>query len=214
MKRKITAIKTQKRNSQRVNIYLDGEFAFGLSRIVAARLQIGKELDKEKIVSLKAQDQEEKAYQRVLNYLSYRLRSEQEVRQFLKRHEFSDLTIDAVIQRLHSSGLVDDHMFAELWVENRLEFRPRGRRALAAELRQKGINNNIIDDVLHDIDDNEVALQLAQKQASKYEQLDWQEFRRKLSAYLARRGFYYQTIAPIVKQIWSELEITSVSQSE
>jgi regulatory protein len=109
---------------------------------------------------------------------------------------------------------VDDHQFAETWVENRLEFRPRSRRALAVELRQKGIASEIIDDVLCDIDDDEIAHHLAQKQAHKYQQSDWQEFYRKMSAYLARRGFYYRTITPIVKQIWSELETNSVGQSD
>ena len=83
MAKKITALKLQKRNKDRVNVYLDDEFAFGLSRIVAAWLRTGQELTEEKIAELQAQDNVEVALQRALNFLSYRPRSEEEVRRNL-----------------------------------------------------------------------------------------------------------------------------------
>ena len=86
MERKITALQAQKRNPQRVNVYLDGEFAFGLSRITAAWLQIGQVLSEEKIVELQAADEIEVAYQKALHYLSFRTRSEDEVRKNLRKN--------------------------------------------------------------------------------------------------------------------------------
>ncbi len=80
MTMKITAIEPQQRNPQRVNVYLDGAFAFGLTRITAAWLQVGQEISEEKIASLQAEDANEIAYQKALHFLSYRPRSSREIR--------------------------------------------------------------------------------------------------------------------------------------
>jgi regulatory protein len=98
--RRITALKLQKRNKERVNVYLDGEFAFGLARIVAAWLQVGQELDEEKIAALLAQDGVEVAYQRALKFISYRPRSEKEVEDNLKKHDVPTDTIELIMGRL------------------------------------------------------------------------------------------------------------------
>ena len=87
--KKITAITVQKKNPDRVNIYLDGEFAFGVARITAAWLKNGDLLSEEKIARLLAEDEREWAYQQSLLYLSYRARSEKEIRQNLRKHEVS-----------------------------------------------------------------------------------------------------------------------------
>jgi regulatory protein len=205
MERKITALKTQKRNHQRVNVHLDGEFAFGLSMITAAWLEIGQVLGDDKIRQLQEADEIEIAYQKSLNYLSYRSRSEKEVSDNLRKHKFSNEVIQDVIDRLRRNQLVDDHDFARIWVENRSDFRPRGRRALSVELHRKGIQKDIIDEVLQDLDEDELAFQAAIKQSRKYQGLDWEGFRKKMVAFLARRGFGYGVAAPIVKKIWSEV---------
>lgn len=205
MERKITALKTQKRNHQRVNVYLDGEFAFGLSRIAAAWLEIDQVLGDEKIREIQAADEIEVAYQKALNFLSYRPRSEREVQDNLRKHNFPDDVIQDVIDRLRRNRLVDDNDFARLWVENRSDFRPRGRRALSAELRRKGIQAKIIDSVLEDLDEGELAYQAAFKQSRKYQGLAWEAYRTKMIAFLARRGFSYGVAAPVVKKVWSEV---------
>ncbi|MBS1250084.1 MAG: Regulatory protein RecX [Chloroflexi bacterium] len=201
---KITDIKTQKHDSQRFNVYLDGEFAFGVARAVAPWLKIGKELSSEKIAELKAKDEVEKAYQRALNYLSYRERSEEEVRRNLRKHDVEELAIEEVLVRLRRNTLVDDTRFAEKWVENRAAFHPRSRRALASELYQKGISRPIIDEVLADVDEHEMAYQVAQKKLRRVQGLEWREFRKKLNGYLGRRGFSYGVTAEITRQVWDE----------
>lgn len=206
MDRKITALKAQKRNSNRINIYLDDEFAFGLSRYAAAWLQIGQELSTEKIEELLDADAQEVANQRALNFLSYRPRSEAEVRKNLKKHDTPDNVITDVLTRLRRNGLVDDLQFARTWVENRSTFRPRGRRALTMELRQKGIDDEAIDEVLCDLDEDNLAYQAALKQSRKYEGLEWMAFRQKMGAYLARRGFNYGVAKPVIEQVWSEIQ--------
>ena len=116
---KITALQAQKRNPQRVNVFIDGEFAFGLSRITAAWLSIGQVIDHEKIRELQAADEKEVAYQKALHFLSYRSRSENEVRNNLRKHNFSDEVIPEVLDRLRQNHLVNDLDFAQSWVENR-----------------------------------------------------------------------------------------------
>lgn len=205
MIRKITAIKRQKRNPHRVNIYLEDEFAFGLSRIVAGWLDVGQELDDEKIISLQAEDEQEVAYQRILKFISHRIRTEDEIRRNLIKHKVQSRVINDVLQKLRRNGMVNDKQFAKSWVENRNEFRPRAHRMLTYELRQKGITDEIISQTLDSIiSDEELAFKAAQNQVRKYKELEWPNFRRKLSGFLARRGFSYNIISLVVDQVWAE----------
>ena len=205
MERKITAIVRQKRNPERVSILLDEEYAFGLTRIVAAWLQVGQYLSEEKIDSLQAEDAQEVAYLIAIKYLDYRERSETEIRAHLNKRDINERVIEDVIDRLLRSGLVDDHRFAANWVENRLEFRPRGRRALSYELRQKGISEEIIRETLDSINDEELAYQAAMKKAKNYQSLEWDEFRKKMLGFLSRRGFSYNITSTILTRVWDEL---------
>ncbi len=213
MAHKITAITAQKRHPQRVNIFLDGEFAFGLARIVAAWLQIGQELTEEDIARLKAADAQEQAYQRTLRYIGYRPRTEAEIRRYLQRRKVAEEHIAAILVRLRDLNLVDDTAFARAWVEDRITFRPRGRRALRAELRQKGLSEDAIAPVLEDLDEASLAYQAARKGLPRYRRLAWQEFRQKMSAYLARRGFPYDIVRETVERVWQENHPDSPSAS-
>jgi regulatory protein len=205
MVKRITALKSQKRNPQRLNVYLDDEFAFGLSRFVAAWLQVGQELSEEKIEDLLTHDASESAYQIATKFIGYRMRTVSEVERNLDKKGVEPAIIDQVIERLISNGLLDDKRFAQMWIENRNEFRPRSYRMLASELRRKGINLEIIDEALKETKPEENLAQLAaQKQARRYKNLEWNDFYQKLGSYLARRGFSYSIIKPVIEQIWAE----------
>lgn len=208
MNKKITALSLQKRNRQRVNVFLDGEFAFGLARIVAAWLEVGMELSDEKIAQLRAEDGREFAYQQALKLLNYRYRTTAELRRALKEKDVSEEEINNVMERLQQSGLVDDTRFAEAWIENRSEMRPRSRRALAFELQQRGVDRQVIEESLASVDEDELAYQAALKQSRKLKGLEWQDFRQKMYGFLARRGFSYEISAPVVARIWAELNET------
>src|SRR5512147_1679196 len=205
MMKKITAIEVQKRSPNRVNIHLDGEFAFGLARIVAAWLRAGQELSDEKIEQLQADDARERAFQQAMLFLSYRARSESEIRQNLRKHEIPEPVIEQTLERLKQDGLANDHQFARAWVENRSTFRPRSRRMMAMELRQKGLNEEAVSSAVETVDDEALAYEAAQKRAPRFKGLEWNEFRKKLSDFLARRGFSYSVIAPVVTRIWNEV---------
>jgi len=201
---KITAIVSQKGDTDRVNIHLDGEFAFGLARITAAWLKVGQELSEEKIASLQAEDARERAYQQALLFLSYRTRSESEIRQNLRKHELPEDVIEFTLARLRENRLADDDQFARAWVENRNTFRPRSRRALAVELRQKGLSDEVAQSALAAVDDEALAYEAGLKKVRRFQDLEWNEFRRKLSEFLARRGFPYSVTVSVVSRLWNE----------
>ncbi|UCH60191.1 MAG: RecX family transcriptional regulator [Anaerolineales bacterium] len=214
MGRKITGMQIQKHNKQRVNIYLDGEFAFGLARILTAWLKTGQELSKEKIAQLLAEDEREAAFQKAVKFLSYRDRTEAEIHAHLVNYGASENIISEIVVRLKQNGLIDDNRFASTWVENRTAFRPRGRQALTYELKQKGIALHTIDKALEDIDEDELAYRAAQKHQNKISADNWLDFRKKLYAHLARRGFSYEIIATTVQKVWSERHNTSIPDHE
>jgi regulatory protein len=205
MSRTITGLKVQKRNHQRLSVYLDDEYAFGLSRIVAAWLHVGQELSEEKIAELLADDGLETAYQKSIKFIGYRVRTSSEVERHLRKKGIEPQVISRVQERLEANGLLNDKSFAKNWVENRNEFRPRSHRLLASELRNKGVNSEIIQDVIESTTpEDELAYSAAKKRIRRYEHLEWQDFQRKLGSFLVRRGFSYSTIKPVVHQVWLE----------
>jgi len=188
-----------------MNIYLDGEYVFGLSRIVAAWLKVGQELNEEKVASLQTEDAVEGAYQKALHFLGYRPRSSAEVRQNLTKRGIPEDLVEQTVTRLQQAGLVNDQEFASAWVENRNTFQPRSRSALRMELLRKGLNDEVIQPVLDEqVEEAVLASEAARKYARRLAGLDWPEFRRKLGGFLARRGFSYDTLNPVVSEIWKE----------
>ena len=203
---KITGLKVQARNKNRVNVYLDGEFAFGLVKIEAARLRLGQVLAAADVERLKQADSTETAYEKALRFLGYRPRSEAEIRQYLKKQALMDEQSGAVVERLKRAGLVDDAGFAGQWVENRATFKPKAKRALRAELRAKGVAAKEIEAAVAGVDEAKAARQLAAVRAPRLirQNLSKLEFKRKLGEFLARRGFDYETISDAVERAWRE----------
>jgi len=203
---RVTALKLQARNKNRVNVELDGKFAFSLAKIEAAQLRLGQELTEAEMARLQEADQREKIHARALRFLAVRPRSEAEVRENLRRHHVAEALIEAEVQRLRETGLLNDEAFARLWVENRATFRPRSRRALQTELLRKGLSPELTQAALAGADDATSAYQLATQRARRWQALPQLEFRRKLTEYLARRGYDYEITQSVVEQVWTELK--------
>lgn len=202
---KITALKAQKKNPNRINVYLDGTFAFGISRIVAAWLNIGQEVSAEKIAELQNQDTYEVAYQKAVNFISYRSRTAQEIRRKLKGLEYEPDVIEDVIERLIHNHFLGDAGYAQRWVENRSDLKPRSHRLMAMELRQKGIADEDIDRALATApEDEELAYEALKRRIHRYLQMDFQTYKKKAIAYLGRKGFSYSIISPLLQQVWDE----------
>ncbi|NWJ98864.1 MAG: RecX family transcriptional regulator [Chloroflexi bacterium] len=226
---KITAIEVQKTNAERVNIFIEGIYAFSLTMLVAAEhhLKSGLELSAKEIGELQAADLYNLGLAAALELLSRRPRSEAEIYQRLKRRypEGSDKTFKRVVERLKELNYLNDTDFARYWIENRLACAPRGRLLLQQELLKLGLAREIIEtalatylevpnDAQGETADEESglsieegqALILARKKARGYAGEDWAGFYRKLGGFLLRRGYDYGLTGRITKQVWKELK--------
>jgi regulatory protein len=208
----ITALRYQERDRQRVNVFIDGAFALGVSleTLTSEKLYVGKQLDAEAWARLEGAEQMGKTLQAAWRLLQARPRSVAELRERLQRKQMPPAAIEQAIARLHELEMLDDAAFARFWVENRNTCRPRGPQALRQELSQKGISRDVITATLADEelmgDEHERALTLARGVLGKYAAAaDYATFQRRLGGYLQRRGFGYDTIRPIVEALWREV---------
>ena len=208
---RVTALRMNA-SKKRVKVLVDGSFAFAIDEEVAARagLQVGQHLSGDQIEELTRADLFQGCFGAALRYLSYRPRSESEVRQRLYRHGFGDDVVNQVIIELRERKLIDDVSFAQYWKDNRLSFSPRSRRLIKLELRQKGIATETANEVTGDLNDEFSAYEAGLKKARVLTTLDYSEFRRRLSGYLRRRGFNYEVISYVVARLWHEQQTASV----
>ncbi len=205
---KITVLKEGKGRNKRINVFLDGRFAFSLEAdvLIAQRLKVGQELSAGDIEKLTRTDEHQRAMNAATRLLGYRPRSEAEMRERLLRRGFEAETVDAVMVKLKEQKLVDDVAFVEFWKENRDSFRPRSRRMTQLELRRKGVDSKVIAGVISGIDDNENAYRAALPKARQLKAMDYETFRRRLGEYLRRRGFGYGVASKTVEKMWREKE--------
>lgn len=185
----ITSIKPQK-SKKRVNIYLDDKFGFGLDleNFVRLELKVEQELSEEKVNDIVRKAEFQKTLDHLLKFAMLRPRSEKEIRDWFRRKKIHESLQNDLFNRLKHFELLDDEKFARWWVDQRLEFRKKAKRALAFELRNKGISSEIIANVLADtaVDEPAMALALLEKKAGS-----WDE--PKCLRYLAGRGFDWET---------------------
>jgi len=201
---KITAIEPQARHAHRFNLYVDDQFALGVSEILAASLRVGQTLTADDLKHLEAEEGFEAAREKALRFLEPRPRSAQEVRQHLAKKKIAREVIDQVIARLTDAGLLDDAAFAQYWVENREQFKPRAARALRFELKRKGLSNADIAGAVGEIDESESAYRAAQARAQRWCGLERRAFLEKLTAFLVRRGFSYAVAKEAAARAWKE----------
>ena len=203
---KITRLVMGKNRNKRINVFLDGNFAFSLLAEVALKegLKVGQELSDARVEALTGADRYQRCYNAAVRYLAYRPRSESEVRQRLQRHGFDSDCTEKAIGRLKEQGLVDDMAFAQFWKDNRESFSPRSRRLTRLELQRKGLNSDIIETVVNELDESESAYRAALSKARRLAVSDYQIFRRRMSEHLSRRGFTYDVIKETVQKIWKE----------
>jgi len=202
----ITAIRDSGRG-KRAKVFLDGKVAFSLDTevVVKERLQVGQELSDSRIDALNESDRFHRSLGAALRYLSYRPRSEHEIRESLRRRGFGADSVDEVIARLKEQGLVDDVAFARFWKDNREAFSPRSQSLTRLELRQKRVADAIIDRVVDTVDDDESAYKAARDKVQRISVSDYETFRRRLGGYLKRRGFGYGVTSKTVGRMWQEL---------
>jgi regulatory protein len=198
----ITKLEVQQRNKERVSVYLDDEFAFGIDIMAAAGLRRGQQLSDAEIAQLQADDDNHRAYLSAVRLLGTRPRSRQELERRLREKQYAPEAITHALERLEREGLVDDAEFARYWSENRTVFRPRSTRALRFELRQKGVSNEDMEEALEAVDDDEAAWAAIQPKLDAWQRLPVEEFQQSVLTFLARRGFSSQT----ARRAWNRLQ--------
>jgi regulatory protein len=201
----VTAIEPQVKRPNRLNLYIDDHFAMGLSVYAAAGVRTGQELSRADLEKLAHAEALEQAREAALRFLQVRPRSEQELRRQLVKKKYSEEIIAQVLARLNDVKLVGDRDFAKYWVENREGFKPRSKRALQYELRQKGVASDDIARAVKKVDERDSAYRAARPKALRWKELDAQTFREKLSGFLARRGFDYGVTRETVNRLWQEV---------
>ena len=201
----ITALRSNDRKKQ-VNVYIDGLFSFTIANELAAtnRLEVGQQLSVEQIIELKEGNLYKSCFDAAVYYLGFRPRSENEVRQRLRRRGFGGEIVEKVISKLRERQLIDDLAFAEYWRNNRLSFSPRSRRLIKLELRQKGVDAETVNEAVKDLDDENAVYEAGLKKVRRLSGSNYEDFRRSLSDYLRRRGFDYMNIKCAVERLWQE----------
>lgn len=209
----VTKIERQKRHPHRVNVFLDNEFALGLHEEVLSRskIRVGDDLSQETIELIKVHEEFALAKQKALRLVSHRLRSERELRYKLIENEFDPATVDNVIHQLQTLGVINDKVFAEAFIHDTQLRKPAGRKLLSQQLRLRGITPSLIEDILNEKltaeDEESNALVLAQnlmkRHRSSRKKTSEEQLRQRIGQFLARHGYTWSTITPVLKQLFS-----------
>lgn len=211
----VTKIERQKRNPHRVNIYLDNEFKFGIHETTLTKfgLRNGDKLDQKIIETISIQEEYHLAHKKALQLISRRLRTEKELRLKLLEKEFHPKAIDPVIEELQKSGLIDDSRFARAYIHDIQLRKPAGARFIQRQLQLKGVPPTIIRTVLHEHLDADTTQKLALKAASTMSErlktsrkkIEPLKQRQRITQFLLRRGFDWQTINAVVQKLFSKM---------
>lgn len=201
---KITKIEAQ-RNPSRVNIYIDGEFAFGLDKELVFKHSLKKNqtLEESFIKNILIEDEKRKVIDSALNYLSYRSRSEKELREKLEQKDFNPDHIDEALNYCIDKGYINDREFARSFIKDKININKHGSYRIKYELYQKGISDSIINELIEDSNDNEYerALKLAEKKVYSYRKDDYQKKYRKLGGFLQRRGYPFDVVSRVLREV-------------
>jgi regulatory protein len=213
--KKITLVERQKKNQNRFNIYLDGEFAFGADEdtVVNFRLLKGKEILDEELEKILFETEIGKLMERMYGLFGRRQRTEREVRDYLRNLSFkrtlkdqeaiSEVIIDKVIDRLKTKQLLNDTQFAQDWMRARQISKKKGVVAIKSELMQKGVAKEVIDQLISQTVTEESEQKLAQeameKKVRSFRLLDASEFKQKGLQFLMRKGFSYEVSKDVVE---------------
>ena len=198
----ITSIKSQKKK-ERVNVYLDDKFGFGidLENFIKLGLKVDQELRDEEVAEIVKKAEFQKTLDKLLRFATLRPRSEKEINNYFRRKKVHESMHSQLFDRLNHLELIDDEKFAKWWVEQRQAFRPKPKRILSNELRMKGINTETIKKILGEevVDEEKMARDLLEKRAYKWKNLEGFERKQKLSQYLAQKGFTWEIVEKVVK---------------
>lgn len=200
---KITKI-TAQRKKKRYNVYVDDNFSLGIHEDILVKygLKKGMEISDEFIQDILMAEEKNKTLHYCLNRLSYRARSEKELRQSMERKGYTNDNIEAAIEYCKENGYIDDLAFAKAFVNDKTNLNKYGPERIRYDLMVKGFSRDIIDQAL--VVDRDVQLDMARELASKkissYKGDSKRDIYRKLSGFLQRKGFTYDVVSSVVRE--------------
>jgi len=209
MPKRIAALRVR-RDGRKITVVLEGGESFPLTAKAAAAFSPGQQLSPGELERLKRQSALDDSYARCLGLLGRRPRSRAEFERYLRRRKLDEAEIALVLNKLAGQGWIDDRKFAREWVENRQAFRPRSVRALGMELRRMGVTDDDARDALEGLPEDTAALSAARKKAARLLRASGKnpdpgrEFQRKMTAFLASRGFNYDLARETARNVWEE----------
>ncbi len=192
--RTVTKVERQKKKKNRLNIYLDGEYAFSISDDIYVKFHVhkGKQLSEEAIATIIHEDHLHRAYVAAIQYLRYRMRTEAEIRRHLRKKEMKEAVIDRIVSRLYEEKLLDDLEFAESFVRDRMNRSTKGPLLIEKELKEKGVSESDIKTALEQFTHEkqvEQAKKWLEKEMKKKLNTSYKRKKEQLSAKLLQRGF-------------------------
>ena len=196
----ITQVVPQKRNKERCNLYIDGEFVCTMSMFVVVQNQLlpGKEITQEKLLDLVFESEKDNAFNYAVDYICKYVPSRKQMRKKLYDKKYSTKIVDYVIDKCEKYGYIDDEKYAQSYVfQNR---KLKGKLRLQQELMQKGIDRKIIDEVLEDYDEEDGCLILARKKALNKDLEDPKVYAQ-IVRFLQYRGYNFEQIKESIDKI-------------
>lgn len=203
----ITRIEVQKKNKNRVAVFIDEAFAFGLDINTLAKFNLKKNdtLTSERISEILLAEEKKKVQNSAFRYLANRSHSEKELKLKLKNKGFAENLIDEVLEELKAAKFIDDEQFALSFSRSRINSKQMGARLLRQELWQKGIEKEIVDKtvklIYQDFPEEKLAASLVEKRKTKYKNLDAFEQKKKLHDFLIRRGFNWEIVQKMLEKL-------------
>ena len=208
---KITSIQQQKKNKKRYSIFLDGEYSFSVSgeTLLKSALKDGMELTENDIKDISKEETNSLAFESALRLLDFAARSKKELIERLKRKKIPQEAIDSALARVESAGFINDDKFARDYARNQV-LRGKGPIAIRFELKRKGIDAETITDIMDGIKESsedtlESAVQAAERKLKTMKNQPPEVIARRLTGFLARRGFAPDTIRTILKDIKKDI---------
>jgi regulatory protein len=201
----ITAL-VRKPRRKLIDVHIDGELraVIGADLAIERDLRAGREISAGDLARLEYEQARRSCLQAAVRLLSYRQRSERELRQRLRQKGFAKPPIDEAVVRLRQLGYVNDAAFARFYAEAQQAARPRSQRLLTVELRQKGVEAGVAEQATLEVDDEAAALEAARRRLPALRDLDYQRFRERLGSFLTRRGFSYDVARTVIARCWEE----------
>ena len=200
---KISSIEKQKKEG-RYNIFLDGEFAFGAYKetVFNFGLRVNDELDEKKIVEIKSYDEINFGKKVAYRFLNYKPHSEKEVITKLKEKKISQQSINTILDSLKSLNFLDDKKYAKMYIEEKLEHKPEGRRLLEIKLNRKGLDKETVQNIMEENYSEETEIikieDLLLRYKKKVRAKTLSEKKQKCYRYLLSKGFAYDLITDVI----------------